>query len=452
MIGKSVVWSVLASTLVIALADYRLPGGETTVFDASREAFTQPADNLDPREFARFFSGDTLFNTNWVSASSVVDGRDGLGPLFNTRSCSSCHFKDGRGEPPSLGKISDGFLVRLSLPGKDLEGGPKPHPIYGNQISVRALPKAKPEARVSIEYEHVNGSYPDGTSYSLLKPIIKIDNWGYGEPGNLLKSARVASAVYGLGLLDAIADESILALADPEDRDNDGISGRANRVWSPSKQTHSIGKYGWKANKATLLDQAAGAFQGDIGITSPLFPEENHSLQQLDSVLYPSGGNPEIENRDLEDVVFYLKTLAPPSSRFTNQESYQSGKELFEMAKCSSCHTPRFQTREDYSIQALAGQLIYPYTDLLLHDMGDGLADNRPDFEANGREWRTPPLWGIGLIPTVNRHSRLLHDGRARNIEEAILWHGGEAESSKQAFMKLAREQRRELLKFVRSL
>jgi len=452
MIGKSVVWSVLASTLVIALADYRLPGGETTVFDASREAFTQPADNLNPRDFARFFSGDTLFNTNWVSASSVVNGRDGLGPLFNTRSCSSCHFKDGRGEPPSLGEVPDGFLVRVSLPRKDTKGAPKPHPIYGNQISVRALPKAKPEARVSIEYEHVNGSYPDGTSFSLLKPAIKMDNWGYGVPGRLLESARVASAVYGLGLLDAIADEAILAQADPDDWDGDGISGRVNRVWSPSKEEHSIGKYGWKANKATLIDQTAGAFQGDIGITSSLFPDENHSLKHLDPIAFPSGGSPEIESRNLEDVVFYLKTLAPPASRFKNLESYESGKELFEVAKCSSCHTPQFQTREDYSIQALAGQTIYPYTDLLLHDMGDGLADNRPHFEANGKEWRTPPLWGIGLIPTVNGHSRLLHDGRARNIEEAILWHSGEAEPSKEVYMNLPRNERQQLIDFVRSL
>ncbi len=452
MIHRPILWGALVSMLGLARADYQLPGGDTTVFDASREAFAQPIENLSPKDFARFFSGDTLFNTNWVNASSVVDGRDGLGPLFNTRSCSSCHFKDGRGQPPKPNEIPDGFLVRISLPGNGLKGGPHPHPVYGNQISVRALPKAKPEARVSLEYEPVNGHYPDGTSYSLLKPAISIADWAYGEPGNLLQSARVASAVYGLGLLDAISEESLIALSDPEDRDGDGISGRPNRVWSPSRQTYSIGKYGWKANKATLLDQTAGAFQGDIGITSPLFPNESHSLSHLDPREFPSGGSPEIEKRDLDDVVFYLKTLAPPASRFAADEIYRSGKALFEAAKCSSCHTPQFQTRDDYSIPALTGQTIYPYTDLLLHDMGEGLADHRPDFQATGTEWRTPPLWGIGLFPTVNGHSRLLHDGRARNIEEAILWHSGEAESSKQAFMKLPREQRLELIEFVRSL
>lgn len=452
MIHKSIVCGALAAMLCAVWADYRLPGGKTTVFDASREAFAQPVENLSPKDFARFFSGDTLFNTNWVNASSIVDGRDGLGPVFNTRSCSSCHFKDGRGQPPKSNEIPDGFLVRISLPGNGPKGDPRPHPIYGNQISVRALPKAKPEARVSLKYELINGDYPDGTSYSLLKPVIGMDNWAYGQPGDLLQSARVASAVYGVGLLDAIPEEVLIALSDPEDRDGDGISGRPNRVWSPSRQRYSIGKYGWKANRATLLDQTAGAFQGDIGITSPIFPKENHSPSLLDPREFPSGGDPEIENRDLEDVVFYLKTLAPPASRFATDAIYLSGKALFEAAKCSSCHTPQFQTRDDYSIQALAGQTIYPYTDLLLHDMGEELADHRPDYEATGTEWRTPPLWGIGLFPTVNGHSRLLHDGRARNIEEAILWHSGEAESSKQAFMKLPREQRLELIEFVRSL
>ena len=187
MIRKPIVWGALVPMLGLAWADYRLPGGETTIFDASREAFTQPVENLSPRDFARFFSGDTLFNTNWVNASSIVNGRDGLGPLFSTRSCSSCHFKDGRGQPPKPNETPDGFLVRVSLPGTDSKRGPRPHPIYGNQISVRALPQAKPEARVSLKYEPIKWTLPDGTSYSLLKPVIEMDNWAYGEPGNLLQ-------------------------------------------------------------------------------------------------------------------------------------------------------------------------------------------------------------------------------------------------------------------------
>ncbi len=430
-----------------------MPGGETTVFDDSREAFAQPASNLDPKSLAQFFSGDTIFNTNWVNSSSVVDGRDGLGPLFNTRSCSACHFKDGRGQPPESGETPNGLLIRISIPGKQTNGAPLPHPIYGNQISVRSLDPAPPEAFIRVDYEEIEKTYPDGTSYRIQKPKYTIESWAYGEIGSeLLTSPRVAPSVFGLGLLDEIPNKSILANADPSDENQDGISGRPNWVWSPSETKRQLGKYGWKANKASIADQTAGAFQGDIGITSSLFPSENHSSAQIDSNRFPSGGSPELVERDLEDVVFYLKTLGVPASRFEDESVYHIGGKLFAQAQCSKCHTPEFQTRSDSNIAALANQLIRPFTDLLLHDMGDELADNRPDFEASGNEWRTPPLWGLGLISRVNGHTRLLHDGRARNIEEAILWHGGEAEASKQAFMRLPKSERQALIEFVNSL
>ena len=434
-------------------ADFRLPGGETTVYDDSREAFAQPADNLDPRSLAQFFSGDTVFNTNWVNASSIVQGRDGLGPLFNTRSCSACHFKDGRGRPPEPGEIASGLLVRISLPGETEHGGPKPHPVYGNQISVRALPGLKPEATLSVSYEEIVDAYPTGENYRIHKPIYSLSDWMQDVPdSDFQTSPRVAPSVFGLGLLESIPESRLLDMADPEDKDQDGISGRPNRVWSVAENMEMLGRFGWKANKATLLDQIAGAFQGDIGITSRLFPNENHSSLQTEAARLPSGGNPELVERDLEDALFYMRTLAPPAARFENDEAYTEGLRLFEESQCARCHIPSHTTGTDASIAALSSQTIYPYTDLLLHDMGEGLADNRSDFEANGREWRTPPLWGIGLIPKVNGHSRLLHDGRARSVEEAILWHGGEAEASKDAYMTLPREERAILIQFVSAL
>lgn len=436
-----------------AVANEEWSGGETTVFDRSSLAFSLPADNLPLRDLPRFFAGNAVFNANWVSASSVVDGRDGLGPLFNARSCSTCHFKDGRGRPPAAGEIPIGLVFRVSIPGLGDDGGPLPHPIYGNQLSVRALPGLEPEARITVRVEEISGAYPDGSAYTLQKPNYAFADWGYGTPQEELQfSPRVASAVFGLGLLDAIGKSDLERWADPEDRDGDGISGRINRVRSPSKNSEGVGRYGWKANKAELIDQIAAAFLGDMGITTNLIPEENHSATQAPPGLFPSGGTPELADQELEDLDFYLKTLGVPASRIGSTEVFHKGKALFESARCSSCHIPEIETDPHYPIPALAGQIIRPYTDLLLHDMGEALSDGRRDFQATGREWRTPPLWGIGLLPTVNGHSRLLHDGRARNVEEAILWHGGEAEKSKDAFKAMSAENRKHLIAFVESL
>ncbi|MCB1122510.1 MAG: c-type cytochrome, partial [Verrucomicrobiae bacterium] len=241
-------------------------------------------------------------------------------------------------------------------------------------------------------------------------------------------------------------------LADENDANRDGISGRSNQVWSPSLLAEALGRFGWKANKATLMDQTAGAFVGDIGITNNVFPQENHTEAEALSEDHPSGGSPEISDQDLDDVVFYLQTLAVPAARIHDRGPFQKGKELFQEIQCAACHVPLLKTADDYPIKALAGQTIRPYTDLLLHDMGEDLADGRPDYHATGREWRTPPLWGIGLLEKVNGHTRLLHDGRARNVEEAILWHGGEAARSQQAFKSLNKEQRELLIQFVLSL
>ncbi|MEL7221121.1 MAG: di-heme oxidoredictase family protein [Bacteroidota bacterium] len=263
----------------------------------------------------------------------------------------------------------------------------------------------------------------------------------------------MAPQLPGLGLLESIPASAILGQEDPNDSDQDGISGRANQVWDVKTQSVQLGRFGWKATQPTVEQQNAGAFNGDMGLTSNIFPEDEFSEAQ--ELLYPdiiNGGEPEVTDQQIQRITLYVKSLSVPAKRNTDLPEYFEGRFLFNTLKCNSCHTPSYITQDGNDIPSLDRQNIYPYTDLLLHDMGEGLADNRSDFLANGREWRTPPLWGIGLIPVVNDHSRLLHDGRARNIEEAILWHGGEAEQSKEEFKKLTKEEREALLLFLESI
>ena len=265
-------------------------------------------------------------------------------------------------------------------------------------------------------------------------------------------SPRIAPAVIGMGLLEAIPEASILALSDPDDVDGDGISGRPNYVWDVRKEEAVLGRFGWKANQPTLEQQSAGAFLGDIGITSSLFPEENCPSKQESCQEALNGGQPEVTDRRLGRVTVYVQTLAVPAMRNPDDEVVQQGARLFVQSQCSLCHAPMHVTGDTHTLAPLRNQTIFPYTDLLLHDMGPGLADDRPDGEASGTEWRTPPLWGIGLVDTVNGHTMFLHDGRARNLEEAILWHGGEADESRQRFMGLTSEERDALLRFLESL
>jgi CxxC motif-containing protein (DUF1111 family) len=240
-----------------------------------------------------------------------------------------------------------------------------------------------------------------------------------------------------LGLLEALPPEAILALADPQDKDGDDVSGRPNWVWDKSSGTVQLGRFGRKANQPNLLQQVAGAYFDDMGVTNPLFPEADSSL--------------DINGATLRATVFYTQTLAVPVRANVGDPQVVRGEALFEQARCSTCHVPTLKTG-DYPVTALRHQTIHPYTDLLLHDMGLGLSDGRSDFEASGREWRTPPLWGLGLTEKVLGAATYLHDGRARTVEEAILWHGGEAEASKEAFRKIPAEDRQALVRFLFSL
>ena len=430
-----------------------LSGGAATVFATTRQAFGQPLPHLTSDQETQFFVGNSFFNRNWVSAPSSTTARDGLGPLFNARSCSACHLHDGRGRPPEPGEDMLSMLVRLSIPGQDVEQGVVPEPNYGDQLNGHAVHDVPPEGRVVVTYEEIPGAFEDGEPYSLRNPTYTFTDLNYGPMHpETLKSPRVAPAMVGLGLLEAVSEQTLMGLADPDDANGDGISGRANRVRDRLRQQTVLGRFGWKANQPTVAQQVAGAFLGDIGITSALFPHENCPPTALACQRALNGGSPELSGKLLGHVVFYSRTLAVPARRDWRQPEVRRGEQLFEQAQCGACHTPTLRTGRVPGLPDLSQQLIHPYTDLLLHDMGAALADGRPDFEATGSEWRTPPLWGIGLVETVNRHTYFLHDGRARNLAEAILWHGGEAEASKEHFRHLPRVDREALLQFLRSL
>lgn len=429
-----------------------LSGGDTTVFDTTREAYAFSARNLSAEERGDFAVGNNFFGDNWVIAPASTSARDGLGPTFNALSCGSCHFKDGRGEPPSGDAEMLSSLMRLSIPGMDEHGGPLADPTYGGQLQPRSIPGVPAEGRTRVTWIERAGAYLDAEPYSLREPRVEISDLAFGPfADGIMFSMRVAPAVYGLGLLEAIAEEDVLALADPDDLDGDGISGRPNYVWDVARGAARLGRFGWKANQPSLRQQTAGAFRGDIGITTSLFPEQNCPSPQPECGAAFADGEAEASDRILDFVVFYGRTLAVPARRDAQDPEVLRGKALFGAAGCASCHVPRFETGES-DIPALARQTIRPYTDLLLHDMGPELADERPDYLATGREWRTPPLWGIGLLQTVNRHSYLMHDGRARGLAEAILWHGGEGEASREAFRAMDTSERAALLRFLESL
>ena len=427
-------------------------GGDATVFDISKNAFGFQAPNLTNDEQLNFFVGNSLFNLNWVTSPASTTARDGLGPLFNARSCSGCHFKDGRGRAPLFnGEFSHGLLLRLSM-GENANGAPIGDANYKGQLQDQSIPTVTTEGGFSVAYTTVTGKYSDGTAYELRKPVYSLNDLSLGAPnGNLKISPRVANQMSGLGLLEAISEATLKSFVDENDINSDGISGRLNYVWDVQTNQLEIGKFGWKANQPNVHQQVAGAFNGDMGITSSLFPDEN-CPPNIDCSALPNGGNPEIDDDDLLKVVLYSSTLAVPARRNWKDQEVLEGKRLFNEANCIACHIPKITTGVHPTITALSNQTIRPYTDLLLHDMGEDLSDNRPDFLAQGNEWRTQPLWGIGLIETVNEHTNLLHDGRARTIEEAILWHGGEAQKSKENFTKLNAEQRAKLIGFIKTL
>lgn len=423
-------------------------GGETTIFSETSNSFSQPAANLSAANLIKHLRGDADFEATFVTAPAETNS--GSGPIYNNRACENCHSKDGRAPFPSdLNAINGGFLMRTSLPGKNEHGGPVPVPGFGTQIQNHALFGYEPEAKYKVTYTSTTETLADGTEVTLKKPHYSLTNTYIPMPGNALLSPRLAPTVFGLGLLESIPESEILSHQDINDDDGDGISGKANFVYDVASNSMKLGRFGWKANVATILEQCASAYRDDMGITSYYFPQESGFGQTNgDDGL---GDDPELPDETLNDVAFYARTLAVPAARNVDDKNVQHGEQIFQTINCAKCHIPKMQTGAN-AIPAIANQTIFPFTDMLLHDMGEGLADNRSDYKANGREWRTTPLWGIGLTQVSNGHTDLLHDGRAKSITEAILWHGGEAEFSKSAFKALSTKDRKDFLAFIKSM
>jgi CxxC motif-containing protein (DUF1111 family) len=443
------------------------PGGRATVMETGPNAFSLPSANMPPSRKVDFSVGNSFFRNPWVIAPSSTTARDGLGPLFNTNACQNCHIKDGRGHLPAQ---DDGnavsMLVRLSIPsvaGQEqqlIKGGVIPEPVYGGQLQDVAIPGYNAEGRVRISYVEEAVTLADGVIAKLRKPVLQITDLAYGPMHpQVMTSIRVAPPMIGLGLLEAIPEKDLLAQEDADDKNEDGISGRANRVWDNENNRTRPGRFGWKAGKPTLNQQNAGAFAGDMGLTSRVngaddcTPAQSACIQAIGSAVNGSDvEGHEVSDKILKQVLFYSRNLAVPARRNMQDADVAKGEQLFNESGCVGCHTPSFVTSKQAAEPELANQVIYPYTDLLLHDMGEGLADHRGEFLATGTEWKTPPLWGLGLTQAVNEHTQFLHDGRARNVLEAILWHGGEAETATQAVIKMKTEERNALLKFVESL
>lgn len=413
-------------------------GGVSTVQLRTTTAYQNPIALMTPEQDALHRDGDGTFDQVFVTAPAVVGA--GLGPTFNNTACSGCHVGNGRGLPllSSPGRHAHA-LVRVSvLDGRpEARGGSVAVPGFGLQLQDDAVFGVNPEVRVTLRWVTEVVTLADGTGVELRRPELEIEPLNGSEiPSDMLTSLRVAPAVFGLGLLEAVPAEQIAALADPDDADADGISGRVNAVWDRRSEQFVAGRFGLKANTADLELQAADAYFNDMGITSRL---------------HPNNGTPEVSDADLEATIFYTRTLAVPDRDPNAVGEVERGERLFASVGCADCHTPELQTGAS-PLAGLAHQTIGPYSDLLLHDMGEGLADGRPDFEADGREWRTPPLWGIGLAQLVLPGVGYLHDGRARTLEEAILWHGGEAEASRDGWARLGVDDRTALIDFLRSL
>lgn len=429
-------------------------GGDATRAATNRNSFGLPVEGLDPEQRLDFQVGNSFFTQNWVAAPASTEARDGLGPTFNAQACSSCHNLDGRGSPPTdPGDTSTlGLLLRLSVPGTSAAGGPNPHPTYGDQLQDRAVRGVDPEGVMAIDWVTEAGTHDDGARYELRRPEIEVVDLAHGPlADDVMTSPRLAPQVMGAGLLEAIPEQAVRAAADPDDVDRDGISGRINLVPDPHSGKQILGRFGWKANVGTVEAQVAGAFHGDMGITSPLFGEQNCGSADAPCLGAAGGGSPEIPQDTFDRVVFYNRTLAVPAMRDSEKPQVQAGAQVFNSIGCSGCHTTA-QTTGTVDVAMLSNQKISPFTDLLLHDMGPGLADDRPDFLASGSEWRTPPLWGLGLVPVVNGERFMMHDGRARTFEEAIMWHGGEGQAAADAFSTLDGPERDELIAYLEAL
>ena len=422
-----------------------MQGGSGTRQDASgRSAFSYPAANMPESGRQDFSLGEALFSKLWVSAPASTKASDGLGPLFNARACSTCHVGNGRGNTDTL---------IYSLSGK---GGMDP--VYGRQLQPRAIQGHSAEGQVAIAYDQFEVRLNDGTMVSMRQPAYSVSDLAYGplDEGTAI-SPRLAPPLHGLALIEQIAKGDLEAQADPDDRDEDGISGRLHLVADPASGKTVIGRYGWKAQQPSVRSQSAAAFAADLGLSTVLYPAHGGdcTAAQGHCSLAPHGAQPQSDGVEVPEAVLDLAAgfaghIAVPARREVGDPEVLRGKELFYKSGCAACHRPKFVTRRNVDPGISDFQLIWPYSDFLLHDMGDGLAD--PGDGKLAREWRTPPLWGIGMTRSVLGSEYYLHDGRARTLEEAILWHGGEGATSRNVYTAMSVRDRDALIGFLKSL
>lgn len=466
------------------IVNEHLSGGEASIKKVQSDAFSENSNNMVLVERKQQFNlGDDFFNNPWVEGSASTSSRDGLGGLFNNNACQDCHVRDGRGHAPVDENDTDfdSILFRtatanISFDDQDLIlqslKGNVPDSYFGGQLQQHGISGVSPEVKLSVSYQEKVVTFTDGTAVALRDPIWTIDSF---NPENKFEadtvfSARVAPPMIGLGLLALVSEADILLKEDLNDADADGISGKANYVWSVNNQAVALGRFGWKAGQPSLLEQSAGAFVNDMGLTNRLHQAETCTEEQSDCLSAPNGNGDIVNDYDyevsdpiLDAIAFYSSHLAVPERRNAHSEQVLTGKALFRQAGCTSCHTESYTTLIDLDQPELSEQVIYPYTDMLLHDMGEDLADFTPEnepassdmlyeFLATATEWRTPPLWGLGLTKTVDPEATFLHDGRAQTIMEAVLWHGGEAENAKNKVLEFNQEERDALLAFLNDL
>jgi len=473
---------------IIAPADpienEHLSGGEASIEKVGADAFSENSNNmvLGDRKLT-FNIGDDFFNNPWIEGSASTSSRDGLGGLFNNNACQDCHIRDGRGHAPVDENDTDfdsmlfrTATINLSSEDEDLIlqslKGNVPDQYFGGQLQQHGISGVSPEVNLSVSYQNKVVSFTDGSSVTLRDPTWAITSYDPNRSfeGDIVFSARVAPPMIGLGLLALISEVDILIKEDINDNDADGISGKANYVWSVDNQSVSLGRFGWKAGQPSILEQSAAAFVNDMGLTNRLHQEETCTEEQSECLAAPDGDGDSVNDYDYEvsdtvfdAIAFYSSHLAVPERRDAYSEQVLTGKALFRHAGCQGCHTESYTTIIDQDQPELSEQTIFPYTDMLLHDMGEDLADftaeNTPasanmlyEFLATATEWRTPPLWGLGLTKTVDPEATFLHDGRATTIMEAILWHGGEAESAKTTVLSFNQEERDALLAFLNDL
>lgn len=458
-------------------------GGDTGISITSSESYSKPSSNITASRKGSFFIGNAFFRQPWVIAPASTDSRDGLGALFNVAACQSCHVKDGRGHAPMTAEDdADSLLIRLAMPATTDEQRQQledsliekvAHPMYGGQLQDRGIQGVPAEARIAVQWKDKPVTFADGHIETLRAPTFNLTNPGYGAfDDELMVSPRIALPMIGLGLLEQIPDADIKKQAASNHKNNNDIKGKFNWVMDPQTGKVALGRFGWKAGQTKLITQNQSAFNEDMGLTSNIRPHESCTPLQTACLKATTGadeqgnGKPAVEVSDevAKFVEFYTRNLAVPHRRNADDKLVLAGKKRFYDMGCQSCHTPRYQlpkTADDNLEQH--GQVIYPYTDLLLHDMGDDLADRtiagklppknlQVEFLANSYEWRTPALWGIGLAQTVDPQATFLHDGRARTLMEAVLWHGGEAKKQQQKVLMLDKQGRTELSAFLQSL